>query len=37
MDWLTRYRRSTDDPPQIPATPDEAVRELLAGNAEFIR
>jgi carbonic anhydrase len=37
MDWASRYRRPASDPPAVPATPDEAVRVLLDGNAEFVR
>src|SRR5207237_921370 len=37
MDWATRYRRTADEPPEAPATPDEAARRLLDGNAEFVR
>lgn len=36
MDWARRYRRTEDEVPDSPATPDEAVRHLLAGNARFI-
>jgi carbonic anhydrase len=37
MDWVRRFRRMSDEPPATPATPDEAVRRLLDGNARFIR
>jgi carbonic anhydrase len=37
MDWASRYRRTAEEPPEAPATPDEAVRRLLEGNAEFVR
>jgi carbonic anhydrase len=37
MDWASRYRRSADEPPEAPATPADAVRRLLDGNAEFVR
>jgi carbonic anhydrase len=37
MDWTSRYRRPLDGQPATPATPDEAIRCLLDGNAEFIR
>jgi len=37
MDWATRYRRTADEPPEAPATPAEAARRLLDGNAEFVR
>ena len=36
MDWVSRFRRSFDEPYALPATPDEAVRRLLDGNARFI-
>ena len=36
MDWARRYRRTEDEDPDLPGTPDEAVRHLLAGNARFI-
>jgi carbonic anhydrase len=37
VDWASRYRRTADDQPTAPATPEEAVRCLLDGNAEFVR
>jgi carbonic anhydrase len=37
MDWVSRYRRGADDPPDAPDTADAAVRALLDGNAEFVR
>jgi carbonic anhydrase len=37
MDWVRRYRRTSEDQPEAPATPEEAVQRLLEGNAEFIR
>ena len=37
MDWVSRFRRQSDEPSAIPATPDEAVSRLLDGNARFIR
>ena len=37
MDWATRFRRTTASPPEPPATPDDAVRRLLDGNARFVR
>jgi len=36
MDWATRYRQP-DEPAETPATPADAVRRLLDGNAEFVR
>jgi carbonic anhydrase len=36
MDWVSRFRSKTDEPSAAPATPDEAVRRLLDGNARFI-
>jgi carbonic anhydrase len=36
MDWATRYRHSEDEAPEVPGTPDEAVKYLLGGNARFI-
>jgi carbonic anhydrase len=36
MNWADRYRRTTDEPAEVPATPDAAVRYLLDGNARFI-
>jgi carbonic anhydrase len=36
MDWASRYRRAADEPPVAPATPGDAIRLLLAGNAEFV-
>jgi carbonic anhydrase len=35
MDWATRYRTQVQ-PADIPATPEAAVRALLAGNAAFV-
>lgn len=37
MDWADRFRRTSDELPEVPATPDDAVRYLLDGNARFIR
>src|SRR5436305_14085995 len=37
MDWVSRYRRPGEEPPDVPATPDDVLRFLLAGNAAFIR
>lgn len=37
MEWARRYRRLTEDSSEIPATPEEAARRLLDGNAEFVR
>jgi carbonic anhydrase len=37
MDWVSRFRRLIDEPIATPATPDEAVRRLLDGNARFIQ
>jgi carbonic anhydrase len=37
MDWTSSYRRPADEQPATPATPDEAIRCLLEGNAEFVR
>lgn len=37
MNWAERIRRSNVEPPEVPATSDEAVRYLLEGNARFIR
>jgi carbonic anhydrase len=37
MDWASRYRRDSDDPPDPPTTADDAIRCLLDGNAGFIR
>jgi carbonic anhydrase len=37
MDWVSRFRRMSEQPAAIPATPDEAVRRLLDGNARFIQ
>ena len=36
MDWVSRFRRTSDEPPAALTTPDEVIRRLLAGNAEFI-
>src|SRR5687768_13990282 len=36
MDWADRFRRTADEPTEVPATPDAAVRSLLDGNARFI-
>jgi carbonic anhydrase len=36
MDWASRYRQG-EEPGAVPATPADAVRALLAGNAEFVR
>ncbi len=35
MDWAAAFRRASDLP-DLPATPDEAVRYLLEGNARFV-
>jgi carbonic anhydrase len=35
MDWASRYRQAEE--PTAPATPADAIRQLLAGNAEFVR
>src|SRR5262245_20353837 len=35
MDWAATFRRG-NDPTERPATPEEAVRSLLAGNARFV-
>jgi carbonic anhydrase len=37
MPWAKRYRRSHEDQPVPPNTPDEAIGRLLEGNAEFVR
>lgn len=37
MEWVSRFRRTLDEPHSLPATPDEAVRRLLDGNAQFVR
>lgn len=37
MDWARRFRRATDEATDTPATPAEAMRQLLDGNARFIR
>lgn len=37
MNWASRYRRPFEEAPEAPATPEEAIRRLLDGNAEFIR
>jgi carbonic anhydrase len=36
MDWTIRYRRPAEEPLEAPATPEEAIRRLLEGNAEFV-
>lgn len=36
MDWARQYRRSAEDAPEAPSTPEEAVQRLLNGNAEFV-
>jgi carbonic anhydrase len=36
MEFTNRYRRPAEDPQQAPATPEEAIRRLLEGNAEFV-
>src|SRR5437764_830019 len=37
MDWASRFRRTADERPEAPATPADAVRYLLEGNAAFVR
>lgn len=37
MDWASRYRLIAEESPDLPATPEEAVRCLLEGNAAFVR
>ncbi len=36
MYWSSRYQHSAEEPPEAPATPEEAIRRLLEGNAEFV-
>jgi len=36
MNWAERYRSTQDESPEVPATPEAAVRSLLDGNARFI-
>src|SRR5579872_5539115 len=36
MEWYRRYRRPAEDQTEVPSTPDEAIRRLLEGNAEFV-
>jgi carbonic anhydrase len=36
MEWSSRFRRSTEDQADPPATPEEAIRRLLDGNAQFV-
>ncbi|HEV3384504.1 MAG TPA: carbonic anhydrase [Gemmata sp.] len=36
MEWYIRYRRLGEDQLEAPATPEEAIRRLLKGNAEFV-
>lgn len=37
MSWVRRFRRNSTDTLVLPATPDEAIRRLLDGNAKFIQ
>src|SRR5688572_16510203 len=37
MDWATRYRLPADEASAAPTSPEDAVRHLLTGNAEFVR
>lgn len=36
MSWVRRFRRGSNDALVFPATPDDAIRRLLDGNAKFI-
>ncbi|AWM41600.1 Carbonic anhydrase [Gemmata obscuriglobus] len=36
MDWVSRFRRTSDEPLEAPRTPEEVVLRLLAGNARFV-
>lgn len=36
MDWVSRFRRTSDEPLEAPRTSDEVVLRLLAGNSRFV-